>query len=222
MRQDNRGFTLVELIIAMTISVLILGAATIFISSSLRSYTTASNTIDLQMESQIAVEQLSTWIMEGNAIYYGNGTDTGILVIMDKPTDTDSSKWPAGYTKSDTSVKTRVIWQTDNNLHMLYLDQKIKDDPLAGHEDYVFMSSSSVADVSNYTQTALDAMAKDENCLCEYVDDFVVEIKPVLSTGKHSLTKIVSEKVAITLKLKEGAQEHEINDEILVRNEIIS
>ena len=67
-QKDNRGITLIELIIAIAISTIIVGAATFLLSTAQKNYSSASATIDLQSEAQILMEQMGTWIMEGNRV----------------------------------------------------------------------------------------------------------------------------------------------------------
>mgnify|MGYP002578479742 CR=1 FL=1 len=61
MPNDHRGITLVELIIAIAISTVILGAATLFLGMAHKNYNHASAQIDLQSESQILMEQIGMW-----------------------------------------------------------------------------------------------------------------------------------------------------------------
>lgn len=68
MRLDNRGITLVELIIAIAVSTIIFGAAMIFMTSAHRGFNIASTEINLQTETQVLTEQISEWVMEGNKI----------------------------------------------------------------------------------------------------------------------------------------------------------
>ena len=49
-QKDNRGITLIELIIAIAISTIIVGAATFLLSTAQKNYSSASATIDLQSE----------------------------------------------------------------------------------------------------------------------------------------------------------------------------
>ena len=56
MKHNNKGFSLVELIIAITISLIVLGAATMMLGSAQKSYRVAEETINLQKESQILME----------------------------------------------------------------------------------------------------------------------------------------------------------------------
>ena len=77
-QKDNRGITLIELIIAIAISTIIVGAATFLLSTAQKNYSSASATIDLQSEAQILMEQMGTWIMEGNRVEgkYNPSSDT--------------------------------------------------------------------------------------------------------------------------------------------------
>ena len=59
-QKDNRGITLIELIIAIAISTIIVGAATFLLSTAQKNYSSASATIDLQSEAQILMEQMGT------------------------------------------------------------------------------------------------------------------------------------------------------------------
>lgn len=83
MRQDDRGITLLEMIIAVGATVIVMGAATLFIRNALRGYELASETINLKVEAQTLMEQFSTWVMEGN--YYEVNKDMGTFVIYHIP-----------------------------------------------------------------------------------------------------------------------------------------
>lgn len=152
MKQDNRGITLMELMIAITITVVVMGAATLFIRTALKSYDAASNTIDLQMESQIVMEQISTWIMEGNKVKVIDG-DT--LVIYHIPRQIESSKFPSSLDPSDRpdmTISKRIIGVENGKLYMKVVSP---------------VDLSTDADVS---LTASDAVI--ENCIGEYVIEF--------------------------------------------------
>ena len=84
MQKDHRGITLVELLIAIAISSIIVAAAAFFLMTAQKNYREASASIDLQSESQILMEQLGTWFMEGNRIkteFTGGGISQNVLVI---------------------------------------------------------------------------------------------------------------------------------------------
>lgn len=156
MRQDNRGITLVELIIAMAISVIILGAATLFIGSAQRNLNTATSVIDLQMESQVLMEQIATWIMEGN----GAKVDGDVLVIYSIPRKTNTTL-PSGVTLPTDSEK-RIIWRKDDKLYTMVV--------------------TGIADPDADVTTVTDADATQEHCISEYMKDFTPVIDPVNKT----------------------------------------
>ena len=110
MQNDHSGITLVELIIAIAISAIILGAATLFLGMAHKNYNHASAQIDLQSESQILMEQIGMWIMEGNRVEELDASVSGVhgIVIYQIPRET-SVKNPLGVTASDAASK-RVIW----------------------------------------------------------------------------------------------------------------
>ena len=83
MKKDNRGITLVELVVAISMAVIVMGAATLFIRSAVNGYRKASDTIDLQMESQVVMEQASTWIMEGNNVKVIEGNNNNRFLEQD-------------------------------------------------------------------------------------------------------------------------------------------
>lgn len=113
MRNDHRGITFVELLIAMAVSVIIMGAATLFLSSAHKSYNNASNAIDLQSESQVLMEQIGMWVMEGNRVEV-NGNKLIIYQIPRKVTTPLPDGVPP---KTDTTNK-RIIWLSGNKLYM--------------------------------------------------------------------------------------------------------
>ena len=79
---NNKGLTLVELVIAIGMSTIVIGAATLFLYNAERSYRISQYSVDLQMESQILMEQLSNWVMESNRIEIGEAGKALILYRM--------------------------------------------------------------------------------------------------------------------------------------------
>ena len=68
MKRDHRGITLVELLIAISISAIIMAAAAFFFMTAQKNYREAAASVDVQSETQILMEQIGTWIMEGNRV----------------------------------------------------------------------------------------------------------------------------------------------------------
>lgn len=76
---DKRGYTLVELVISMAILAVVGGAITLLMQSGSRSYSNTKAELDLQMESQTLMAQLSTMIMESNCAYYDDANNALVL-----------------------------------------------------------------------------------------------------------------------------------------------
>lgn len=71
--QDNRGITLVELMVSISISVIVIASITYLVSYSSRNYKKASEEVALQTEAQILIGQLNDLIMASyNVKYSGN------------------------------------------------------------------------------------------------------------------------------------------------------
>ncbi len=220
MKRDNRGMTLMELIIAIAMSTIILGASILFISNALRSYRTASKMVDLQMESHVVMEQLGVWIMEGNYVVTeddGTAKDTVIqdmhgghkaLVVYCRPRPIETSRLPGntavgedgrvvtvvpGAAPAPAPVTTkRVIWLDTDGLYMV--QENVTDEP---EEDF-----------DNYRIPA-DATDR-KNCICRYVTDFDYEWDADRET------------YIVTLKLEAGIQEYTLKDELTMRNQYVA
>lgn len=66
MKNDNKGFTLVELIVSVAILAIVLAAAFGFMIAGTRSYTTVQNKIELQLRAQLALNQISQYLIDAN------------------------------------------------------------------------------------------------------------------------------------------------------------
>jgi prepilin-type N-terminal cleavage/methylation domain-containing protein len=66
--EQNKGMTLLELIISISISVIVILMIITFINGALRVFKKTSNDVNLQMEAQTAVNQLANLIMEAENV----------------------------------------------------------------------------------------------------------------------------------------------------------
>ena len=191
-QKDNRGITLIELIIAIAISTIIVGAATFLLSTAQKNYSSASATIDLQSEAQILMEQMGTWIMEGNRVKVNAAGDK--LTVYQIPRKVTTNR-PDGAEALKTDASKRVFWLS-NKLNgktmrktMLYMKKF----------DGITKPDSDTTDVA-------DADAILDNCIGEYVTSFsAVEDKS-------------KAKVTITLEFRQGTQKYSITNEFKLRN----
>lgn len=82
MRQDNKGFSLIELIISISISVFILGIVASFLWQSTNYYRRSSEDITLQMEAQTILNQLKDLIVEADCVVFDNTVEPTELKIQ--------------------------------------------------------------------------------------------------------------------------------------------
>jgi prepilin-type N-terminal cleavage/methylation domain-containing protein len=66
-KHDNRGFTLVELVVVTAILAIVGAAVAGFLAVSTRSYKSVSSEVDLQTEAQVAMNQFQTLLMNAEA-----------------------------------------------------------------------------------------------------------------------------------------------------------
>lgn len=187
-QKDNRGITLIELIIAIAISTIIVGAATFLLSTAQKNYSSASSTVDLQSEAQILMEQMGTWIMEGNRVEVNAAGDR--LTVYQIPRKVTTAR-PTGAAALKTDASKRVFWLSNklNGKTMLYMKK-----------------FDGIADPDSDTTDISDSDAILDNCIGEYVTGFTV----AKSTSDA--------KVTITLELKQGKQKYSITNDFKLRN----
>ncbi len=83
MNKDNKGFTLIELVICMVIFAIVVASVFGFMLAGARSYSTVNNRINLEFDSQLAMNQLGNYIMDCNTnLYYIANTNT--LYVINK------------------------------------------------------------------------------------------------------------------------------------------
>lgn len=187
-QKDNRGITLIELIIAIAISTIVVGAATFLLSTAQKNYSSASASVDLQSEAQILMEQMGTWIMEGNRVEVNAAGDK--LTVYQIPRKVTTTR-PTGAETLKTDTSKRVFW----------ISNKLK-----GKKMLYMKKFDGIADPDSDTTDVVDADAILDNCIGEYVTSF----SAVEDTSKA--------KVTITLEFRQGTQKYCITNEFKLRN----
>lgn len=187
-QKDNRGITLIELIIAIAISTIVVGAATFLLSTAQKNYSSASASVDLQSEAQILMEQMGTWIMEGNRVEVNAAGDK--LTVYQIPRKVTTTR-PTGAETLKTDTSKRVFW----------ISNKLK-----GKKMFYMKKIDGIADPDSDTTDVVDADAILDNCIGEYVTSF----SAVEDTSKA--------KVTITLEFRQGTQKYSITNEFKLRN----
>ncbi len=194
-RKDDRGITFVELLIAIAISTIILGAATLFLGIAHKNYNHASAQLDLQSESQILMEQLGMWIMEGNRVKVVNDAYATQLVVYQVPRNIDSADLPEGVSRPAETASKKIFWM-----------------PKGSKKLYV-KKFTGITDVDKDSSTVSSSDETTANCIGEYVTSFT----PTVTVTKDNKTA----NVKISLKMEYLNQKYEIKNEYKVRNALI-
>lgn len=125
MKKDNRGLTLIELIITVAIAMIFSGVILTFVAGAAKSYRRTSGGAQSQMEMQDALDQLENLAMNTNlSMFYAKGEKTTTTVNANDKIEKDSDiASPLNQTKTlfmgskeetGESVYSVVIWNTDN------------------------------------------------------------------------------------------------------------
>ena len=198
---DNRGLSLVELIIAIAMSTIVLGAVLSFLYGAEKSYRTAEYTVNLQMEAQLLMEQMSNWVMESNHIEVGGAVDgKNYLVLYQLPRSTVND---SDLTRVPVAASRKIIYLYDDKLY-------IKTDTEATIGEYI-------QEIKNKTLNTdfLTTAPPEENCIGEYVFAFTAKVPDGVAEDKVN-------SVDVTMELYEGvtaqSSSYSISDRFSLRN----
>ena len=125
MKKDNRGLTLIELIVTVAIAMIFSGVILTFVAGAAKSYHRTSGGAQSQMEMQDALDQLENLAMNANlSMFYAKGEKTTTTVNANDKIENDSDiASPLNQTKtlfmgskeeSGESIYSVVIWNADN------------------------------------------------------------------------------------------------------------
>ena len=200
--KDNRGLSLVELVISIAISSFILLAAGMFLHNANKSYRIASSMVDLQMESQILMEQMSNWVLEANLIVVADDGKGMMLFYIPR----DNGKvlgdlYPTAYLAAhpeDVSASYKVFVVDDGKLYMI--------------------SKSGIADVT----AEIEAIAGGSSVYTDadlipdnVIGEFVTELEITVPSTEVSYNP---KSIIVEMTLEEGSRSYRVRDVFSLRN----
>lgn len=147
-REDNRGVTLIELMLSMALMVIITGCLMMLMNSASKSYRTGNIQVNLQEDSQDAANYLTDAILASNGvdIISGSGMSGVILHRYDKEAMTDVVKSPYKvFVKKDRSI---YFYSVDEPAEATMVS-KILDGSQAPSEDYLLCKNVEEFQVSH-------------------------------------------------------------------------
>lgn len=163
--KDNKGFSLVELLVAITISAIVAGGIGYLLTTSLRMYNKDTVDVSLQQELQITLNQIVDYAMESETIVADfDGTYPDYLAL-----GTFESVSGTGVLDK-TKLNAQIIWQDGNKL---YLKKTTVD-------DFCLSSNPADADFRKIDKSKIESLipaagaSSDANLLAQYVDAFTV------------------------------------------------
>ena len=208
MRKNQKGFTLVELIIAVAILAVVTLAVCGFIVVGSRSYTSANTDIMLQQDAQLALNQMSDVIIDttesisysglvGGSMqtvlkdseFSGEATDKCLAVVNKKPETGDLNQNPSYwfyYSKADETIYFNEVDLYDGIA-----------DPAAGPTE------SEIKD-------KFDAASTDKAVLAEHVTEFSVDV------SQFEQNRVVM----LALTFENGNRMYSTSNNVTVRNRI--
>ena len=88
-KRNNRGISLLELVLAMTISMIVILMIVAFISTASRMFRKTSDDVNLQMEAQTAMSQIVNLVWEAKSIAGTEVSLTDKRYLIDQPDTAD-------------------------------------------------------------------------------------------------------------------------------------
>lgn len=196
MRKNHKGFTLVELIIAVAILSIVTLAVCGFIVVGSRSYTSANTDVMLQQEAQLALNQISDVIIDTtDSINYGGKSDSASEMEMVLK-DSEFSEEP---TEKCLVVVNKKASNNDNPSYWFSWNK--------AEEVIYFNTSDDVVDESNPEPHFVDA---DKAVLAQHVKEFHVDI------SQFEQNRVVM----VSMTFANGGREYTTSNNITVRNRV--
>lgn len=196
MRKNHKGFTLVELIIAVAILSIVTLAVCGFIVVGSRSYTSANTDVMLQQEAQLALNQISDVIIDTtDSINYGGKSDDASEMEMVLK-DSEFSEEP---TEKCLVVVNKKASNNDNPSYWFSWNK--------AEEVIYFNTSDDVVDESNPEPHFVDA---DKAVLAQHVQEFHVDI------SQFEQNRVVM----VSMTFANGGREYTTSNNITVRNRV--
>lgn len=201
-KNRNAGFSLVELLVAMMITMIIITTVGQFMAMSSRNYEIVNNQVDLQMEAQCTINMISDMILEGNNVVFDSSHK--MLRIYKNLGSTDSTGTPVDYR----TAKQNIIWFDKSNKKLfLFVCENASDYTKAyNHEDGKLMAEG------------IDSF----NVTCPTATDLSVGLSAGRSMAQqHCITVAIKLKTKATASGSEDDFTYEAVDTVAPRNEIV-
>lgn len=233
---DNRGLTLIELIITVAIIAIFSGVVLTFITTGSNTYRSTSSSAKVQMETQELVDRMENLIIDTNrSLYYANGTgeNTGSEIKNDIKQSGDGNS-----DGNKTFIVCNEYKNNDGNTSQYICDviDWDKEDATVYYSQREYTATSS-SDDSGKNETETAAFSEDEGDVSAFSPDEedsgeqnvrnarTKVNRSVLATGildfRADLTRVESDNIVrFQLSTENGKKEIETLHSVSLRNKV--
>ncbi len=120
MREDNRGVTMIELIVMVAISMIFSGVMLTFVGNTARTYRYTSGGVYAQMESQQILDELKNRTMNAASyIYYATGEGNALAGDISSPLEKTKTFYIGSQDDSGSVFWQNITWNSqEKNLYL--------------------------------------------------------------------------------------------------------
>lgn len=231
-RLENRGFTLIELIVTVAIIAIFSGVVLTFITTGSNTYRSTSNTAKVQMETQETFDQIEEMIIDVNrSLYYANGTGDSIGSEIKNDIKQEGAANSTGnktfimcneFTNNDgTSQYICDVLDWDKNDATIYYSQREYKATSSSGDSETSVESLLLAEDNEETAVAVGDAEGETN-----VKDAKTKVeRSVFATGildfRADVSKVESDKIVrFQLSTQSGNKEIETLHSVSIRNDV--
>ena len=219
MQKQNRGFSLVELIIAIAILVIVTGAVCSFIIITSRNYANGNNDIGVQQEAQLAFNQISDVIIDArNSINYAgeDGSGNFVKVLSDSEfANTPEVKKLIVYNTLAEEAEEETPSPSASSVPTASASPSVSPDAVtADLYNYIFMWQKSDESLyfAKWKQDEKEPVSIDDfELLAEHINDFQVDLSQV---EERRVVKLM-------MNFTVGTRSFQMANNVTVRNQVV-
>ena len=211
---QNKGFSLVEILVSLAVSSIVLVVVGVFISTGTNFFNSTSRTIELQKELMEVSNKVNDSLIQATAIiveYKSSGDPEEGVVIYTGEISTDRKSFITG--KGNTSKKIEWTGKTDKKLYVM--DSLLLT---SANEKIPYCMGNMVTNIEVSFSDECVRMSENGSYVLYYEQPLIMEVEITVSDGKESRTdsRIVTLRNEINQLIVDG-NSYENDGEVLMK-----